>query len=258
VKLYLTVWRQRNAADRGRFVRYQVKDVSPEMSFLEMLDVLNERLAAAGKDPIAFDHDCREGICGTCGMVIDGIPHGPRRATTTCQLHLRHFTDGQEVTVEPWRAKAFPVVKDLVVDRSAFDRVLQAGGFISVRTGSAPEANSILVPKPSADRAMDAAQCIACGACVASCPNASASLFVAAKIAHLGLLPQGQPERYERARKMVARMDAEGFGACTNHNECEAVCPKEISVDTIARMNRDLVRAELLPEIESKRSGGDA
>jgi succinate dehydrogenase / fumarate reductase iron-sulfur subunit len=189
-------------------------------------------------------------------MVINGVPHGPQRATTTCQLHLRHFSDGDEVTVEPWRAKAFPVLKDLVVDRGAFDRILQAGGFISVRTGSAPDANSVLVPKPAADQAMDAAQCIGCGACVAACPNASASLFVAAKIAHLGLLPQGQPERWERARRMVAQMDAEGFGACTNHNECEAVCPKEISVDTIARMNRDLVRAELVPDVESK-AGGD-
>ena len=256
MKLYLNVWRQQNAADRGRFMRYQVVDLNPDMSFLEMLDVLNERLIARGKDPIAFDHDCREGICGTCGMVINGVAHGPERATTTCQLHLRHFADGDEVTVEPWRAKAFPVVKDLVVDRSAFDRILQAGGFVSVRTGSAPDANSVPVPKPAADQAMDAAQCIGCGACVAACPNASASLFVAAKIAHLGLLPQGQPERWERVRKMVAQMDAEGFGACTNHNECEAVCPKEISVDTIARMNRDLVRAELVPEVESK-SGGD-
>jgi len=256
MKLFLTVWRQKNATARGGFIRYRVTDLNPDMSFLEMLDVLNERLAARGKDPIAFDHDCREGICGTCGMVINGVPHGPQRATTTCQLHLRHFKDGDEVTVEPWRAKAFPVLKDLVVDRSPFDRILQAGGFISVRTGSAPDANSVLVPKPAADQAMDAAQCIGCGACVAACPNASASLFVAAKIAHLGLLPQGQPERWERARKMVAQMDAEGFGACTNHNECEAVCPKEISVDTIARMNRDLVRAELVPDVEPK-VGGD-
>ncbi len=255
MKLILTVWRQKSSAMRGGFIRYQVTDLNPDMSFLEMLDVLNERLIARGKDPIAFDHDCREGICGTCGMVINGVPHGPQRATTTCQLHLRHFKDGDEVTVEPWRAKAFPVLKDLVVDRSGFDRILQAGGFISVRTGSAPDANSVLVPKPAADQAMDAAQCIGCGACVAACPNASASLFVAAKIAHLGLLPQGQPERWERARRMVAQMDAEGFGACTNHNECEAVCPKEISVDTIARMNRDLIRAELVPDVESKAGG---
>jgi len=247
MRLYVNVWRQRNASDPGRFVRYRVEDLNPDMSFLEMLDVLNERLTALGKDPIAFDHDCREGICGTCGMVINGVAHGPRRATTTCQLHLRHFSDGDEITVEPWRAKAFPVIKDLVVDRSAFDRIMQAGGFVSVRTGSAPEANTIPVPKPDAEQAMDAAACIGCGACVASCPNASASLFVAAKIAHLGLLPQGQPERWQRARQMVAQMDVEGFGACSNHNECEAVCPKEIRVDTIARMNRDLMRAALLP-----------
>jgi succinate dehydrogenase / fumarate reductase, iron-sulfur subunit len=257
VRLYVNVWRQKNARDPGRFVRYRAEDLNPDMSFLEMLDVLNERLTALGKDPIAFDHDCREGICGTCGMVINGVAHGPRRATTTCQLHLRHFFDGQEITVEPWRAKAFPVIKDLVVDRSAFDRIIQAGGFVSVRTGSAPEANTVAVPKPDADQAMDAAACIGCGACVASCPNASASLFVAAKIAHLGLLPQGQPERWERARKMVAQMDAEGFGACSNHNECEAVCPKEISVDAIARMNRDLIRAALLPPTESKKAGAD-
>ena len=254
MRLHLTVWRQKHARDPGRFVRYRVDDLNADMSFLEMLDVLNERLIARGKDPIAFDHDCREGICGTCGMVINGVPHGPRRATTTCQLHLRHFADGDEVTVEPWRAKAFPVVKDLVVDRSAFDRIMQAGGFISVRTGSAPEANTIPVPKTNADQAMDAAQCIGCGACVASCPNASASLFVAAKIAHLGALPQGQPERFERVRKMIAQMDKELFGACSNHNECEAVCPKEISVNTIARMNRDLVRATLLPNLPALRA----
>ena len=257
MRLNLKIWRQANATAAGRLLDYVAEHVSPDMSFLEMLDVLNERLTAVGKDPIAFDHDCREGICGTCGMVINGVAHGPRRATTTCQLHLRHFYDGDEITVEPWRAKAFPVIKDLVVDRSAFDRIMQAGGFVSVRTGSAPEANTIPVPKPDAEQAMDAAACIGCGACVASCPNASASLFVAAKIAHLGLLPQGQPERWERARKMVAQMDAEGFGACSNHNECEAVCPKEISVDTIARMNRDLIRAALLPQTESKKAGAD-
>jgi succinate dehydrogenase / fumarate reductase iron-sulfur subunit len=257
VKLFVSVWRQQRARDPGKFVRYRVEGLNPDMSFLEMLDVLNERLIALGRDPIAFDHDCREGICGTCGMVINGVAHGPQSATTTCQLHLRHFQDGQEISVEPWRAKAFPVIKDLVVDRSAFDRILQAGGFISVRTGSAPEANTVPVPKTAADQAMDAAQCIGCGACVASCPNASASLFVAAKIAHLGLLPQGQPERFERVRRMVAQMDAEGFGSCTNHNECEAVCPKEISTDTIARMNRDLLRAVLLPPGEAKKVGGE-
>jgi succinate dehydrogenase / fumarate reductase iron-sulfur subunit len=233
------------------------EDLNPDMSFLEMLDVLNERLIARGKDPVAFDHDCREGICGTCGVVINGVPHGPQRATTTCQLHLRHFKDGDEVTIEPWRAKAFPVIRDLVVDRSSFDRIMQAGGFITARAGSAPDANSVPIPKVSADQAMDAAQCIGCGACVASCPNASASLFVAAKIGHLGLLPQGQPERWARARKMVAQMDAEIFGSCTNHGECEAVCPKEISVDFIARMNRDLIRATLLPAVESQKAGGD-
>jgi succinate dehydrogenase / fumarate reductase, iron-sulfur subunit len=257
MRLFVSVWRQKSARDPGRFVRYRVEGLNADMSFLEMLDALNERLIALGRDPIAFDHDCREGICGTCGMVINGVAHGPERATTTCQLHLRHFEDGQEVSVEPWRAKAFPVIKDLVVDRGAFDRIMQAGGFISVRTGSAPEANTVAVAKPAAEQAMDAAQCIGCGACVASCPNASASLFVAAKIAHLGLLPQGQPERFERVRRMVAQMDAEGFGSCTNHNECEAVCPKEISVDTIARMNRDLIRASLLPPADPKHVRGD-
>jgi succinate dehydrogenase / fumarate reductase iron-sulfur subunit len=257
MKLHLTVWRQKNPGDAGRFVRYVTDDLNPDMSFLEMLDVLNERLIARGDDPIAFDHDCREGICGTCGVVINGVPHGPRRATTTCQLHLRHFSDGEEITIEPWRAKAFPVLKDLVVDRGAFDRIMHAGGFVSVRTGSAPDANTVPVPKTSADRAMDAAQCIGCGACVAACPNASASLFVAAKIAHLGLLPQGQPERWQRAPRMVAQMDAEGFGACTNHNECEAACPKQISVDFIARLNRDLIRALLLPPEEPRETRGD-
>ena len=239
MKLSLHVWRQPGPAAEGRFVRYAVQDVSPDMSFLEVLDVLNEDLVHRGEAPIAFDHDCREGICGSCGMVINGRPHGPRRATTACQLHMRHFTDGQEIWIEPWRAHAFPVVKDLVVDRSAFDRIIQAGGFISVRTGSAPEANSLPVPKTAADLAMDAAACIGCGACVAACPNASAMLFVAAKVSHLGVLPQGQPERGRRVVSMVARMDAEGFGACTNHGECMAACPKEIRIDFIARLNRD-------------------
>lgn len=256
MKLTLHVWRQKNSKDTGRFVRYVMEDVSHEMSFLEMLDVLNERLIARGEDPIAFDHDCREGICGTCGMVINGQPHGPQRATTTCQLHMRHFHDGDEITVEPWRARAFPVLKDLIVDRNAFDRIVQAGGFITARTGSSPEANSIPVPKPAADSAMDAAACIGCGACVAACPNASASLFVAAKISHLGLLPQGQPERWDRARKMVAQMDAEFFGSCTNHGECEAACPKEISIDFIARMNRDLLRALVEPEPAARGESG--
>ncbi len=243
MKLSLHVWRQPGPTAEGRFIRYEVQDVSPDMSFLEVLDVLNEDLVHRDEAPIAFDHDCREGICGSCGMVINGRPHGPQRATTACQLHMRHFTDGQEIWIEPWRAHAFPVVKDLVVDRSAFDRIIQAGGFISVRTGSAPEANSLPVPKTDADLAMDAAACIGCGACVAACPNASAMLFVAAKVSHLGVLPQGQPERGRRVVSMVARMDAEGFGACTNHGECMAACPKEIRIDFIARLNRDFLTA---------------
>jgi succinate dehydrogenase / fumarate reductase iron-sulfur subunit len=255
--LVLHIWRQKNAEDRGAFVRYEMPGVNEHMSFLEMLDVLNERLISRGEEPVAFDSDCREGICGMCGVVINGVAHGPERATATCQLHMRHFDDGDEIRIEPWRARAFPVIKDLVVDRSAFDRVIQAGGFISVRTGGVPDANVILVPKPDADRAMDAAACIACGACVAACPNASASLFVAAKVAHLGLLPQGQPERYERVRNMVMQMDAEKFGACTNHGECEAVCPKEIPIDFIARMNRDLLRATLFAPRDAAKSGGE-
>ena len=241
--LTLHIWRQRGSGLPGGFVRYAMTDVSPDMSFLEMLDVLNQQLLARKDEPIAFDHDCREGICGMCGMVINGRPHGPQRATTTCQLHMRSFPDGAELWIEPWRAGAFPVVKDLVVDRGAFDRIIQAGGFITARTGSAPEANTLLVPKRDADRAMDAAACIGCGACVAACPNASAMLFVAAKVSHLGLLPQGQPERDTRVVDMVARRDAEGFGACTNHGECMAACPKEISIDFIAQLNRDYWRA---------------
>ena len=243
MRLTLHVWRQAGPGAPGRFVRYDVQDVSPDMSFLEVLDVLNEDLAARREGPIAFDQDCREGICGACGMVIDGRPHGPQQATTACQLHMRRFRDGAEIWIEPWRAKAFPVVKDLVVDRNAFDRVIQAGGFITVRAGAAPEANAILVPKRDADLAMDAAQCIGCGACVAACPNASAMLFVAAKVSHLGLLPQGQPERSARVVAMVDIMEAEGFGACTNHGECMAACPKEISIDFIARLNRDYLKA---------------
>ncbi len=239
MRLTLHVWRQAGPAAAGRFVRYELTDVSSDMSFLEALDVLNQGLIGRREDPIAYDHDCREGICGACGMVINGRPHGPRAATTACQLHLRHFRDGAEIWVEPWRAKAFPVVKDLVVDRGAFDRIIQAGGFITVRAGSAPEANAVLVPKRDAERAMDAAECIGCGACVAACPNASAMLFVAAKVSHLGLLPQGQPERAERVLSMVEVMEAEQFGACTNHGECMAACPKEISIDFIARLNRD-------------------
>jgi len=256
MRLSLHVWRQPGPTAEGRFVRYEVKDVSPDMSFLEVLDVLNEDLVHRGEAPIAFDHDCREGICGACGMVINGRPHGPERATTACQLHMRHFPDGAEIWIEPWRARAFPVVKDLVVDRSAFDRIIQAGGYITVRTGSAPEANSLLVPKRDADLAMDAAQCIGCGACVAACPNASAMLFVAAKVSHLGLLPQGQPERHSRVADTVAQMDAEGFGACTNHGECMAACPKEISIDFIARLNRDYLTATLRRQTSDVRGDG--
>jgi succinate dehydrogenase / fumarate reductase iron-sulfur subunit len=245
MSLTLHVWRQKNAEAEGGFVTYGAKDVSPDMSFLEMLDVVNERLIAIGEDPIAFDHDCREGICGTCGMLINGVAHGPRRATTACQLHMRSFKDGDTITIEPWRARAFPVIKDLVVDRSAFDRIVQAGGFVSVATGNAPDANAIPVPKENTDLAMDAAACIGCGACVAACPNASAMLFTAAKVSHLALLPQGQPERYLRVKKMVDTMEAAGFGNCSNHRECEAVCPKEISIDFIARLNRDYIRALL-------------
>ena len=245
MNLTLVVWRQRNASDPGRFVTYPAAGVSPDMSFLEMLDVVNEGLIAKGEEPIAFDHDCREGICGTCGMVIGGRPHGPRGLTTTCQLHMRSFSDGDTITIEPWRAGAFPVVRDLVVDRGSFDRIIQAGGFISVSTGSAPDGNAIPVPKDDAERSMDAAACIGCGACVAACPNGSAVLFVGAKVAHLGLLPQGQPERHARVVAMVARMDQEGFGSCTNHGECEAACPKGISLENIARMNRDYIAASL-------------
>ena len=245
MKLTLRVWRQKSRGEAGRFVTYQADDVSPDMSFLEMLDVVNEGLTAKGEDPIAFDHDCREGICGMCGVVIDGAPHGPRKATTTCQLHMRSFRDGDTVTIEPWRAASFPVVRDLIVDRSAFDRIIAAGGYISANVGSAQDANAIPVAKENADLAFDAAACIGCGACVAACPNASAMLFTAAKVSHLALLPQGQPERDERVRRMVAQMDEEGFGGCTNHGECEAACPKGISLSNIARLNRDFLKASL-------------
>jgi len=245
VKLVLDIWRQKNASDAGRFVRYEVPDVSEHMSFLEMLDVMNQRLIEKGEEPVAFDSDCREGICGMCGFVINGTPHGPARGGTVCQLHMRHFKDGEQIRLEPWRAAAFPVVKDLVVDRSAFDRVIVSGGFISTRAGSAVDANAILVNKPDADRAMDMAACIGCGACVATCPNASAALFVSAKIAHLGLLPQGQPERDQRALNMIRQAQAEGFGHCTVMGECSAVCPKNIELDSIARANKDFVKAVL-------------
>jgi succinate dehydrogenase / fumarate reductase, iron-sulfur subunit len=245
MNLTLHVWRQKHAHDKGRFVRYEASNVSPDMSFLEMLDVVNETLIAKGEEPIAFDHDCREGICGTCGFVINGIAHGPRRGTTVCQLHMRSFKDGDILYLEPWRAKAFPVMKDLIVNRSAFDRIIQSGGYISVSTGSAPEANSIPVPKENAELAMDAAECIGCGACVAACPNAAAMLYTAAKVSHLGILPQGQPERYRRILNMVARMEQEGFGSCTNIGECEAACPKGIRLEFIARLNRDYIKASL-------------
>src|SRR5678815_440031 len=256
MNLTLKVWRQKNADSKGGFETYEVKGISSEMSFLEMFDVLNERLIREGKDPIAFDHDCREGICGMCSMYIDGKPHGPWKANTVCQLHMRAFKDGDTIVVEPWRAKAFPIIKDLVVDRKSFERIQQAGGFITVRTGSPQDANAIPIPKENADLAMDAAQCIGCGACVAACKNASAMLFVAAKVSHLGLLPQGQPERYKRAKAMVTQMDAEGFGACTVTGSCEAVCPKEISLDFIARMNRDYAVALLKGDPKAVKAGG--
>jgi succinate dehydrogenase / fumarate reductase iron-sulfur subunit len=245
MRILLDIWRQAGRNATGAFVRYDVDDIHDNMSFLEVLDVLNERLVVQGHEPVAFDSDCREGICGACGM-MDGIAHGPQAATTACELYMRHFRDGATIRVEPWRARSFPIVKDLVVDRSAFDRIIAAGGFISANVGSAPEANTILVRKDDADAAMDAAACISCGACVAACPNASASLFTAAKITHLSLLPQGQPERARRVLAMVARMDEEGFGNCTWHGECQAVCPKSISIDTIARMNGDWLRASVL------------
>ena len=243
--IHLKVWRQARGEKSGRFQEYTVENVRPEMSFLEMMDVLNEQLIARGEPVIEFDSDCREGICGTCGMVIQGVAHGPRAATTTCELRMRNFRDGETITVEPLRAKAFPVVKDLVVDRSAFDRIQQAGGYVTINCGSAPDGNAVPVPKSAADKAMDAAACIGCGACVAACPNASASLFVSAKISQLALLPQGQAERDRRALAMIAQMDAEGFGDCSNHGECQAVCPKEISIENIARMRREYFKAAL-------------
>lgn len=245
MNLTLHVWRQAGPTAPGKMVVYEAKDVSPDMSFLEMLDVVNEGLTNRGEVPIAFDTDCREGICGMCSLMINGVAHGPKKGTATCQLHMRSFNDGDTIYIEPWRARAFPVIKDLVVDRSAFDRIIQSGGFISAATGGAQDANAVLVSKENADDAMDAAACIGCGACVAACPNASASLFTAAKITHLGLLPQGQPERYRRALSMVEQMDLESFGNCTLYGECQAACPKEISIDTITRMNRDFIRAGL-------------
>jgi succinate dehydrogenase / fumarate reductase, iron-sulfur subunit len=243
MELHLKVWRQAAATAPGQFYRYTVANAHPDMSFLELLDVLNEQLSHAGVDPVEFDHDCREGICGSCGVMINGKAHGGRPQTATCQLYLRHFNDGDEITIEPWRAQSLPVVKDLVVDRSALDRIIIAGGYVSVKTGSAPEANTIPIAKAKADAAFDYAACIGCGACIAACPNASASLFTAAKVAHLALLPQGHPERQQRVLKMGDQMTAEGFGDCSNHGECQAVCPKGISIDAIATMRREYLRA---------------
>jgi succinate dehydrogenase / fumarate reductase iron-sulfur subunit len=257
MRITLKVWRQDGPQSPGRMETYRLEDVSPHMSFLEMLDVLNERLIADSGDPVAFDHDCREGICGSCSLVIDGQAHGPEALTTACQLHMRRYHDGDTIHVEPWRANAFPVIKDLIVDRTAFDRIMAAGGFVTTQTGAAQDANAILVPKPEADRAMDAAACIGCGACVAACPNASAMLFVAAKVAHLAQLPQGAPERQRRALSMVQAMDAEGFGNCSNHYECMAACPKGISVENIARMNREYLGAALNERPAVVSGGGD-
>ena len=243
MNLILHIWRQKNPADRGRMVRYDARDLNPDMSMLEALDVLNEELINKGEEPVAFEHDCREGICGSCGFMVNGVAHGPLPETTVCQLTLRHFKDRQELYLEPWRSKAFPIIKDLVVDRRAFDRIIASGGYITSPTGSSPDGNAILVPKDASDRAMDAAACIGCGACVAACPNASAALFTGAKITHLGVLPQGQPELRRRALRMVAQHTAEGFGACTNIGECEAVCPKGIRIEVIARMNHDYIIA---------------
>jgi succinate dehydrogenase / fumarate reductase, iron-sulfur subunit len=245
MRVFLKIWRQKNRNSPGKLVRYEVNDVNADMSMLECLDVLNETLASKGEEPVAFEHDCREGICGSCGFMIDGVAHGPQPATTVCQLTMRHFKDGQELTIEPWRAKAFPLLKDLVVDRRAFDRIIAAGGYISVSTGSAPDGNAIPISKEECDAAMDAAQCIGCGACVAACPNASAALFTGAKITHLGLLPQGQPERDRRAIRMISQMNIESFGQCTSIGECVAVCPKSIQLQVIGHMNRDYIAGSM-------------
>lgn len=252
MKLYLKIWRQKNAEAPGGFCDYTLENVSPHASFLEMLDQLNEELIHKGDDPVMFDHDCREGICGMCSLTINGLPHGPQRRTTTCQLHMRHFHDGQTITIEPWRAKPFPVLRDLVVDRGSFDKIIQSGGFISVKTGAAPEANQTRVPKPDADQAMDAAECIGCGACVAACKNASAMLFVSAKVVHLNTLPQGHPEKDRRVLRMVQTMDEAGFGNCSNYGECEAVCPKGIPIDFIGQMNRQWAVAKLKEKFSTK------
>ncbi len=248
ISLTLKIWRQKSPNDKGRLETYPAEDISTDMSFLEMLDIINENLTLEGQEPIAFDHDCREGICGMCGAVVNGRPHGPEKGTTLCQLHMRHFTNGDTIYIEPWRAKAFPVIKDLVVDRTALDTIIQAGGFISVITGGAPDANALPVPQEAAEKAMDAAACIGCGACVAACPNAAAMLFTGAKISHLALLPQGRPEAARRALNMLRTMDNLGFGNCTNEKECEAECPKEISIVNIARMNREFIKAALTSE----------
>ena len=248
ISLTLKIWRQKAPDDKGRLETYPAKDISTDMSFLEMLDVINEKLTIEGLEPIAFDHDCREGICGTCGAVVNGRPHGPEKGTTLCQLHMRHFSNGDTIYIEPWRAKAFPIIKDLVVDRAAFDTIIQAGGFISANTGGVPDANAIPVPQANAEKAMDAAACIGCGACVAACPNAAAMLFTGAKISHLALLPQGRPEAAKRAVEMLRTMDKLGFGNCTNERECEVECPKEISIVNIARMNREFLKASFLSE----------
>ena len=245
MKLTLKVWRQANATAPGKMVTYPIDEVSPDMSFLEMMDVLNEQLIQKGEDPVAFDHDCREGICGMCSLVINGNPHGPEKGTTVCQLHMRHFKDGDKIYIEPWRAKAFPVLRDLIVDRSAFDRIMQAGGFVSVNTGGSPDANALPIPKKDADTSMDGAQCIGCGACVAACKNASAMLFTSAKAGHLNMLPQGQAEKDKRVLSMVEAMDDAGFGNCRNYGECSAACPKDISLDYIAKLNRDHAKAKL-------------
>ncbi len=250
MKIKLKIWRQKDSKSQGEFVNYELDEVSEHMSFLEMLDVLNEQLESKNQEPIAFEHDCREGICGSCALMINGCAHGPEAATTTCQLHMRCFKDGDSIVIEPWRASGFPVVKDLVVDRSAFDRIIQAGGYISVSTGSAQDANLIPISKPVADKSMDAAACISCGACVAACPNGSAMLFTAAKVAHLGLLPQGQPERYRRVKDMVEQMDNERFGSCTNYGACQDACPKSISIEFISRMNQDYIKAQFLARIK--------
>src|SRR5271170_7813837 len=257
MNLTLKVWRQKDPRSQGRLVAYQAPNVNPDMSFLEMLDVVNEDLIAKGEEPIAFDSDCREGICGTCSMMVNGLAHGGMRGTTVCQLHMRHFKDGDTIVIEPWRARAFPVIKDLVTDRSAFDRIIQSGGFVAVNTGGTPDANALPIAKVDSDRAMDAAQCIGCGACVAACKNASAMLFVSAKVSHLGLLPQGKVEKDRRVVAMVGQMDAEGFGNCTVTGSCEAVCPKEISLNFIARLNREYGKAILINTIPRAGRGGD-